>query len=60
MKLLDSQKHKPNPKYERTENTNPKYEQTQNTKGFRSPRLQGAAYCNLAWYFTVILFYNKS
>ena len=28
--------------------TNPKYEQTQNTKGFRSPRLQGIVYCNLA------------
>ena len=37
-----------NPKYEQTQNTNPKYEQTQNTKGFCSPRLQGAVYCNLA------------
>ena len=37
-----------NPKYEQTQNTNSKYEQTQNTKGFRSPRLQGAVYCNLA------------
>ena len=31
-----------------TQNTNLKYEQTQNTKEFRSPRLQGAVYCNLA------------
>ena len=45
---LTSQKHKSNPKYKQTQNTNPKSEQTQNTKGFRSPRLQGATYCNLA------------
>ena len=37
-----------NPKYEQTQNIIPKYEQTQNTKGFRSPRLQGVVYCNLA------------
>ena len=31
---------------------NSKYEQTQNTKEFRSPRLQGAVYCNLVHVFT--------
>ena len=35
-------------KPKQTQNTNPKYEQTQNTKGFRSPCLQGAVYCNSA------------
>ena len=41
---------KTNPNYEQTQNTNLKSEQTQNTKGFFSPRLQGAVYCNLAEY----------